>query len=191
MLKNVESFEVFFSIFSLIFNDFVDQGGTEFYRIQTPFRVFRQDECTQEREGSTGPSRGEHRLTVYRAHASIFYDTNIFEKNDSSMSEVQFWRPCRELSARKALSSRIRITHDSQSLSSSKSNTLAAGIALKHASQKNRIFDHKNEEISKSVNSFDTGSIFRPRLGHDLSRNTSVVSIYAFYGNSHVRKYFL
>jgi len=25
-------------------------------------------EC--EREGSTGPSRGEHRLTVYRAHAS-------------------------------------------------------------------------------------------------------------------------
>ena len=80
-------------------------------------------------EGSTGPSRGEHRLTVYRAHTS--------------------------------------------------------------ASQKNRIFDHKNEEISRSVNSFDTGSIFRPRLGHDPSRNTSVVSTYAFYGNSHVRKYFL
>ena len=25
----------------------------------------------REREGSTGPSRGEHRLTVYRAHASL------------------------------------------------------------------------------------------------------------------------
>ena len=61
----------FFSRFSLIFNDFVDQGGKEFYRIQTLFRVFRKDECTQETEGSTGPSRGEHRLTVYRAHASL------------------------------------------------------------------------------------------------------------------------
>ena len=25
----------------------------------------------REGEGSTGPSRGEHRLTVYRAHASL------------------------------------------------------------------------------------------------------------------------
>ena len=69
MLKNFENFDFF--RFSLIFNDFVDQGGTEFYRIQTPFRIFRQDECTQKREGSTGSSRGEHRLTVYRAHASL------------------------------------------------------------------------------------------------------------------------
>ena len=28
------------------------------------------------REGSTGPSRGEHRLTVYRAHASLVFQVN-------------------------------------------------------------------------------------------------------------------
>ena len=42
----------------------------------------------------------------------------------------------------------------------------------------------KNEDISESVSSFDTGAIFRPRSGHDLSRNVSVVSGYAFYKNS-------
>ena len=70
MLRNIENFEVFFSRFSLIFNDFVDQWSQNFTEFRRHFRVFRQDECTQEREGSTGPSRGEHRLTVYRAHAS-------------------------------------------------------------------------------------------------------------------------
>ena len=50
---------------------------------------------------------------------------------------------------------------------------------------------HKNEDISESVNSFDTGAIFRPRSGHDLSRNASVVSGYAFYKNSNWRKGFL
>ena len=49
----------------------------------------------------------------------------------------------------------------------------------------------KNEDISESVNSFDTGAIFRPRSGHDLSRNASVVSGYAFYKNSNCRKGFL
>ena len=38
----------------------------------------------------------------------------------------------------------------------------------------------KNEDISESVNSFDTGAIFRARSGHDLSRNASVVSGHAF-----------
>ena len=38
----------------------------------------------------------------------------------------------------------------------------------------------KNEDISESVNSFDTGAIFLPPLGQDLSRNAFVVSVYAF-----------
>ena len=50
---------------------------------------------------------------------------------------------------------------------------------------------HKNEDISESVSSFDTGAIFRPRSGHVLSRNVSVVSGYAFYKNSNWRKGFL
>ena len=40
--------------------------------------------------------------------------------------------------------------------------------------------DHKNEHISKSVSSFDTGPIFMERVGQDLSRNTGLVSVYAF-----------
>ena len=38
----------------------------------------------------------------------------------------------------------------------------------------------KNEDISKSVSSIDSGAIFLPRLGQDLSRNVVVVSVYAF-----------
>ena len=39
--------------------------------------------------------------------------------------------------------------------------------------------DHKNEDISESVNSIDSGANFRSRLAHELSRNISVVSVYA------------
>ena len=38
----------------------------------------------------------------------------------------------------------------------------------------------KNEDISESVNSIDSGPIFVPSLGQDLSRNVFVVSVYAF-----------
>ena len=38
----------------------------------------------------------------------------------------------------------------------------------------------KNEDFSKSVNSIDSGIMFPPRLGQDLSRNALVVSGYAF-----------
>ena len=41
----------------------------------------------------------------------------------------------------------------------------------------------KNEDISKSVSSIDFGAIFLPRLGHDVSRNVLVVSVYAFQRN--------
>ena len=40
--------------------------------------------------------------------------------------------------------------------------------------------DQKNEDISKSVSSIDTGAIFPPPGGQDLSRNAFVVSVYAF-----------
>ena len=39
----------------------------------------------------------------------------------------------------------------------------------------------KNEDISESVNSFDTGPIFQPRPSQDLSRDVGVVSVYAFW----------
>ena len=47
-----------------------------------------------------------------------------------------------------------------------------------------------SEDISKSVNSIDSGSIFLPRLDHDLSRNASVVSVYAFWKKLPMRKDF-
>ena len=48
--------------------------------------------------------------------------------------------------------------------------------------------DHKNEDISESVNSIDSGAIFLPRLlGQDLSRNVPVVSAYALQKKSSTR----
>ena len=38
----------------------------------------------------------------------------------------------------------------------------------------------KNEDISESVSSIDSGAIFQPRSGQELSRNVFVVSVYAF-----------
>ena len=39
-------------------------------RVLMPYVLNRAGYVDREGEGSTGPSRGEHRLTVYRAHAS-------------------------------------------------------------------------------------------------------------------------
>ena len=63
---------------------------------------------------------------------------------------------------------------------SSKSNTGAGEIQIKRACQKLWFLVQKNEDFSESVNSFETGSIFPPSLGNYLSRNRSVVSVYAF-----------
>ncbi len=45
---------------------------------------------------------------------------------------------------------------------------------LKKGCQKIGYFGAKNGNISRSVNSFGTGAIFRPSSGHDLSRNAFV-----------------
>ena len=42
------------------------------------------------------------------------------------------------------------------------------------------VMSQENKDFSKSVNSIDSGAIFPTRLGQDLSRNTFVVSGYAF-----------
>ena len=63
---------------------------------------------------------------------------------------------------------------------SSKSNTGAGEIQIKRACQKLWYLVQKNEDFSESMNSFDSGSIFPSSLGHYLSRNRSVVSVYAF-----------
>ena len=56
-------------------------------------------------------------------------------------------------------------------------------IEVEHANQKVGKVDHKNEDFSKSVSSFDTGPIFPARSGHDLSRNIGPMAIYAFLKN--------
>ena len=66
---------------------------------------------------------------------------------------------------------------------SSKSNTGAGEIQTKRACQKVWYLAQKNEHFSKSMNSFGSGSIFPSSLGHYLSRNKSVVSVYAFWKN--------
>ena len=83
-------------------------------RVPVQYACNRAGCVDRDGEGSTGPSRGEHRLTVYRAHASL--------------GEV----------------------------------------------------GHKNEDISESVCSIDSGTIFPDRLAQDLSRNVFVVWILLF-----------
>ena len=61
----------------------------------------------------------------------------------------------------------------------SKSNTAAGEIEIKKASQNFQELGQKNEDISKSVNSIDSGAIFLTRSGQDLSRNVVVVLAYA------------
>ena len=67
---------------------------------------------------------------------------------------------------------------------SSKSNTGAWEIEIKRACQKLVKMDHKNQDFSESVSSFDLGAIFLPRSGQDPSRNVFVVSVYAVERNS-------
>ena len=50
---------------------------------------------------------------------------------------------------------------------------------------------HKNEDISESVNSFDTGAIFPTRVCKDVSRNAFVASILSLERNPQWRKDFL
>ena len=50
---------------------------------------------------------------------------------------------------------------------------------------------HTNEDISESVNSFDTGAIFPTRVCQDLSRNAFVASILSLERNPQWRKDFL
>ena len=71
---------------------------------------------------------------------------------------------------------------------SSKSNTAAGEIELKHACQNSWQIAPKNEDFSKSVNSFRSGAIFLPPLGQDLSRHAFVVSIAFPERISHWRK---
>ena len=49
----------------------------------------------------------------------------------------------------------------------------------------------KNEDISESVNSFDTGAIFPTEVSQDLSRNACVASILSLERNPQWRKEFL
>ena len=53
-------------------------------------------------------------------------------------------------------------------------------IGRQLGSEKSGETDPKNEEISFSMNSFGPGIIFYPRVGQDLFRNRSSVSVYAF-----------
>ena len=73
---------------------------------------------------------------------------------------------------------------------SSKSNTGAGEIEIKRACQKLGKMDHKNQDFSESLNSFDLGAFFWPSLGQDLSRNAFVVSVLFLERFSYVRTVF-
>ena len=53
-------------------------------------------------------------------------------------------------------------------------------IGRQLGSEKSGETDPKNEDILFSMNSFGLGLIFYPRVGQFLSRNRSIVPVYAF-----------
>ena len=53
-------------------------GGRSRVRVPVQYACNRAGCVDRDGEGSTGPSRGEHRLTVYRAHTSM---TRIMNSN--------------------------------------------------------------------------------------------------------------
>ncbi len=63
---------------------------------------------------------------------------------------------------------------------SSKSNTVVREIVHQLGLQECIRFGTKNGNISKYVCSIQSGAIFVPRLGQELSRNVFVVFVYAF-----------
>ena len=69
---------------------------------------------------------------------------------------------------------------DSSSLLCSKSNSVEGKIDVKNGPGFSVLFDQKNDNSSKYVCSFGPGPICLRSLGQDLSRNASVVSVYAF-----------
>ena len=56
-------------------------------------------------------------------------------------------------------------------------------VWFKMASQKSWQLGRENWDFSKSVSSIDSGAIFLPRSGQDLSRNVVVAFLYAFKKN--------
>ena len=85
---NSENFDIFvlawwrFSVVRLF------GGCRSTVRFPTQYACNRAGYVDREGEGSTGPSRGEHRLTVYRAHAS--WDQEGLSKSGVNGSEK--WR---------------------------------------------------------------------------------------------------
>ena len=91
---------------------------------------------------------------------------------------AHFGRPCRGLSPGKGFAPK-RISHMTRRAFLALRVIQAQGNRVQTCLSKMGKIDHKNEDISESVNSIDRGAIFPPRSGHDLSRNASVVSVYA------------
>ena len=112
----------------------------------------------------------KHRILSWLFFA--FYEFWVIQKRKNNEFEGLLWIRA------------ARVVHistcDSWSLASFKSNSKAQEIERQHACQKSVNFEHKNQDFSKSVNSFHSGAIFPPSLGQDLSRNAFVVSVYAF-----------
>ena len=62
-------------------------------RVTVQYACNRAGCVDRDGEGSTGPSRGEHRLTVYRAHASVFVVSSLFPGRISLVRTGFFMTP--------------------------------------------------------------------------------------------------
>ena len=87
-----------------------------------------------------------------------------FRKSALSERVAQFGRPCRGLTlagfAPNCSCATLIVYMTRRAFLSSKSNTAAGEIEIKKASQKSWQIARKNEDISESVSSIDSGPIF-------------------------------
>ena len=111
-------------------------------------------------------------VSVYALYKKLYTGIGFFVKPKnrdfhekcSLQASCSFWAALPVApAAGKVLRPQGRIPYDSYSLSSSKSNTGAGEIAITKACQNSWQIATKIEDISKSVNSIDSGAIFLPR----------------------------
>ena len=82
--KNFDIFPCLMTLFSVVQ---LFDGCRSRVRVPVKYACNRAGFVDRDGEGSTGPSRGEHRLTVYRAHAS--FDNQMNRRSFSALRVIR------------------------------------------------------------------------------------------------------
>ena len=78
--ENGKNFDIFPCLMTLFSIGQLFDGSRSRVRVPVQHACNRAGCVDRDGEGSTGPTRGEHRLTIYRAHASCLYGKKMWHK---------------------------------------------------------------------------------------------------------------